>query len=296
LLPHRFAIGCIDRGWIVRNDIIWGKRNAMPEPVTDRFSKKHEYIFFMVKSQKYYFDLDSIRDKVKNESLKKYEYDFIGNKNGIDRTMIGYNEGNKKHLLGEKPQYSVLDKDFRNPIVEVRDLPDHNELRKYLSNARKYKNITIQEIEDIFQNHAPHHWFEKNGSYPTKEDWLKLKDILKFDNSYDEQMTNVELKSGLKENNPKGKNCGDVSDFWDIVTKGSSNKHYATYNDALLKKPILSGCIEGGIVYDPFMGTGSTAEVCIRTKRNYIGSEMSKEYIKIAEERLKPFLNQLTLF
>jgi site-specific DNA-methyltransferase (cytosine-N4-specific) len=37
LLPHRFAIGCIDRGWIVRNDIIWAKRNGMPEPVTDRF-------------------------------------------------------------------------------------------------------------------------------------------------------------------------------------------------------------------------------------------------------------------
>ena len=63
LIPHRFAIGCIDMGWIVRNDIIWAKRNGMPESVTDRFSKKHEYMFFMVKSKKYYFDLDAIRDK-----------------------------------------------------------------------------------------------------------------------------------------------------------------------------------------------------------------------------------------
>lgn len=63
LIPHRFAIGCIDRGWIVRNDIIWAKRNAMPESCQDRFSKKHEYIFFMVKNQRYYFDLDGIRDK-----------------------------------------------------------------------------------------------------------------------------------------------------------------------------------------------------------------------------------------
>lgn len=53
LLPHRFAIGCIDRGWKVRNDIIWAKRNGMPESVTDRFSSKHEYIFLMVKSDKY---------------------------------------------------------------------------------------------------------------------------------------------------------------------------------------------------------------------------------------------------
>ena len=49
--------------WIVRNDVIWAKRNGMPEPVTDRFSKKHEYMFFMVKSEKYYFDLDAVRDK-----------------------------------------------------------------------------------------------------------------------------------------------------------------------------------------------------------------------------------------
>ena len=53
LIPHRFAIGCIDRGWVMRNDIIWAKRNGMPESVTDRFSKKHEYIFFMTKNPKY---------------------------------------------------------------------------------------------------------------------------------------------------------------------------------------------------------------------------------------------------
>jgi len=65
LIPHRFAIGCINRGWIMRNDIVWAKRNAMPEPHNDRFSKKHEYFFLMTKSEKYYFDLDSIRQKSK---------------------------------------------------------------------------------------------------------------------------------------------------------------------------------------------------------------------------------------
>lgn len=66
LIPHRFAIGCIDLGFIIRNDIVWAKRNGMPESVTDRFSKKHEYFFFMTKSEKYYFDLDGIRDKLRN--------------------------------------------------------------------------------------------------------------------------------------------------------------------------------------------------------------------------------------
>jgi DNA modification methylase len=296
LLPHRFAIGCIDRGWIIRNDIIWAKRNGMPESITDRFSKKHEYFFFMVKNQNYYFDLDSVRDKVKFESLKRYEYNFSGNKNGIDRELVGYNEGNKKHLISEKPQYSVLNKDFRNPIVEVRNLPNHNELRKYLSEARKSKGITIQNIEDIFKSQAPHHWFEKNGSYPTKEDWIKLKNILGFDDTYDIKMTEIEIKSGLKQNNPKGKNCGDVSDFWDVPTKPSKENHYAQYSNELIKKPILAGCPENGIIYDPFMGTGSTAIACINSNRNFIGSEMSVEYMKIINKKVMPLLNQVKLF
>ena len=63
LIPHRFAINCIENGWILRNDIVWAKRNAMPEPVKDRFTKKHEYIFLFSKSEKYYFDIDSVRLK-----------------------------------------------------------------------------------------------------------------------------------------------------------------------------------------------------------------------------------------
>lgn len=89
LIPHRFAIGCIDRGWIMRNDIVWAKRNGMPESVTDRFSKKHEYFFFMAKSEKYYFDLEGIKDKLKTETLERYKYDFIGNPEGLDRGQSG---------------------------------------------------------------------------------------------------------------------------------------------------------------------------------------------------------------
>ncbi|MEM9685345.1 MAG: site-specific DNA-methyltransferase [Bacteroidota bacterium] len=69
LIPHRFAIGCIERGWILRNDIIWAKRNGMPESVTDRFSKKHEFLFFMVKQPRYYFDLEAILELKKRESI-----------------------------------------------------------------------------------------------------------------------------------------------------------------------------------------------------------------------------------
>ena len=193
LIPHRFAIGCIDRGWILRNDIIWAKRNGMPESVTDRFTKKHEYIFFFVKSEKYYFDLDAIRDKHKMVSIIRDNY-------------------------GRKTKYA----------------------EGFGSVQRTY------EAGEMC--------------------------------------------------NPLGKNPGDVSDFWDVQTKPSSNNHYASYNTDLIKKPILAGCPEGGIIYDPFMGTGTTAIASLRANRNFIGSEMSTEYIKICENNIKPYLQQSKLF
>jgi DNA modification methylase len=55
LIPFRFAIEMINRGWILRNTLIWHKPNAMPESVLDRFTEDFEYLFFFVKSQQYYF-------------------------------------------------------------------------------------------------------------------------------------------------------------------------------------------------------------------------------------------------
>jgi DNA modification methylase len=194
LIPHRFAIGCIDRGWILRNDIIWAKRNGMPEPVNDRFTKKHEFIFLMVKSKKYYFDLDSIRDKHIWENDKR--------NNG---TRHKYNDGAKS-------------------------LEDN----KVGANAVSF--------------------------------------------------------------NPKGKNPGSVSDFWDVKTKPSSTKHYASYNVELITKPILAGCPENGLIYDPFMGSGTTAIHAIMNNRNFIGSEMSTDYLQIANKRISDILLQQRLF
>lgn len=95
LIPHRFAIGCIERGWIMRNDIIWAKRNGMPESVTDRFSKKHEYFFFMVKSEKYYFDLESIKDRTLTYDNSNRDRDATKLNNTPGRTrMAGLKENN----------------------------------------------------------------------------------------------------------------------------------------------------------------------------------------------------------
>ena len=85
LIPHRVAIGLIEQGWILRNDIVWSKPNAMPESVRDRFSKKFEYIFMLSKTGKYYFDLDAVRLPESQSTKQKIECEIkrINNSNGL---------------------------------------------------------------------------------------------------------------------------------------------------------------------------------------------------------------------
>src|SRR5699024_6082642 len=66
-IPWRVAFALQDDGWILRNDIIWSKPNAMPESVTDRLSNRHEHLFLFSKSRRYWFDLDPIREPVLHE-------------------------------------------------------------------------------------------------------------------------------------------------------------------------------------------------------------------------------------
>jgi DNA modification methylase len=66
-IPWRVAFALQERGWYLRQDIIWAKPNPMPESVTDRCTKSHEYIFLLTKQPKYYFDHEAIKEKAKTE-------------------------------------------------------------------------------------------------------------------------------------------------------------------------------------------------------------------------------------
>lgn len=61
-MPWRVAFALQDAGWILRNHIVWHKPNSMPESVTDRLATRHESLFLFAKSDRYWFDLDAIRE------------------------------------------------------------------------------------------------------------------------------------------------------------------------------------------------------------------------------------------
>jgi len=89
---------------------------------------------------------------------------------------------------------------------------------------------------------------------------------------------------------------GRRTNIWEYpVGKGHSTKdeiafqHPAIFPEALAKDHILSWSNEGDLVYDPFLGSGTTAKMAILTGRNYIGSEISEEYYQISIKRIKPY-------
>ena len=181
MIPFRFAIEMVNRGWILRNTIIWHKRNCMPSSVKDRFTVDFEYLFFFSKKKKYYFE---------------------------------------------------------------------------------------QQLEKTI----------------TRDNVVRDRDTTKLNNT-----PGRTRMGGLKTNNYDMKNKRTI---WTINPKPFKEAHFAVYPEALCETPIKAGCPEAGIVLDPFFGAGTTGLVAIKQNKKFIGIELSEEYIKIAEERLRPHLEQ----
>lgn len=107
--------------------------------------------------------------------------------------------------------------------------------------------------------------------------------ILVFgDNPISRQFTNAKF------------NRGELSNVWNIKRgKKTASNHGAIFPEELIHKILINFTDEGDLIYDPFMGTGTTAAVCLKTNRRFIGSEISEKYCDVIKERLQPLMNNL---
>lgn len=76
------------------------------------------------------------------------------------------------------------------------------------------------------------------------------------------------------------------NNIWRYITSFNGVKHPAPFPEQLAMDHIISWSDEGQIVYDPFMGSGTTAKMAMATNRLFIGSEISREYVDIANKRI----------
>jgi len=133
-MPWRLAFALQDFGWTLRQDIIWHKPNPMPESVTDRCTKSHEYIFLLSKNSKYYFDNESIKEEAisgtdlgllrSKKQAKCNHPSIIKRQNlGIDSKTAGDDMRNKRDVwtVNTKPykgaHFAVYPEELIEPCV-----------------------------------------------------------------------------------------------------------------------------------------------------------------------------------
>jgi DNA modification methylase len=172
-IPWMLAFALRTDGWYLRQDIIWHKPNPMPESVQDRCTKAHEYIFLLSKSQKYYYDIDALKEPV--ESMGK---------------------------------------------------------------PRKFRD---GDASATLRN-------DEGRMYIPREDRNKRS-------------------------------------VWLVPVKPYAGAHFAVFPSDLIEPCILAGAPIGGIVLDPFMGSGTTAQVAQNLGRQYIGCELNPAYMELQNIR-----------
>src|ERR1035437_6833021 len=84
-IPWMLAFALRADGWWLRQDIIWAKPNPMPESVTDRCTKSHEYVFMLSKSANYFYDAAAIAERAVSTSIKKFTDNGIDKQRGHSR-------------------------------------------------------------------------------------------------------------------------------------------------------------------------------------------------------------------
>lgn len=202
-IPWMLAFALRADGWYLRQDIIWAKPNPMPESVTDRCTKSHEYIFLLTKSKTYYFDAEAIAEPVAPATIARLQQN-VEQQNGSD--MPGYT----KKMTAKAPRYGGS---------------------KYTAEPGEF--------------------------YRTKSG-----------NAYE-----------YKERRNK-------RDVWSVATKKLRERHFAAFPEELITPCVLAGCPDGGVVLDPFAGSGTTGIVARRNERGFIGIEINPDYCKMARRRI----------
>lgn len=96
LIPQRTALALQADGWYVRSDIIWAKSNPMPESVTDRPTKAHEYIWMLTKRPNYFWDKEAVKEPISESAKMRNSYPHGGKK-----TLRGVYAVNRRREPGE---------------------------------------------------------------------------------------------------------------------------------------------------------------------------------------------------
>lgn len=252
---ERLIIKMIDQqGWILRNRIIWNKPNGMPSSVEDRFSNKYEPVYMLVKSKKYWFDLDAVRVPHAESSIKRVSQNngnpvFNGNKQrGHPAGQDTLNPNQFCHQLGKNPG-------------DVWTIPTQP-----YSEAH-FATFPTALIEPMIKAACPAEICSVCGM--ARERIVDRKFVPQQDVSEDKGIRGANDQKPL-----------DTSNKWQNTPRGTTTHHTVGWTSC----DCGAGWI-AGTVLDPFAGSGTVGEEARKLNRNAILFELNPEYEPLIRER-----------
>lgn len=250
-IPWRVAFALQQDGWYLRQDIIWVKPNPMPESVTDRCTKSHEYIFLLTKSPKYYYDHEAIKEEASNTGggscFGKISQSDEANKSGQQAERYNRPEYIKRN---RRSVWTITTNPFRG--AHFATFP-----------------------EDLVKPMILAGTSDKGICSDCGKPWVRVVDKVKGEL--------IEVYTGQATKNYESSKAQNPSDTKRRVLESMSSETKTTGWKPICKcnkEPIPA------IVFDPFMGAGTTGLVAKKLGRNYIGIELNQKYIDMANKRI----------
>lgn len=206
----------------------------------------------------------------------------------VGDTYFGSGAGAWNKYIDEEGNITQVQKDRKEKYFTVKPLQP-----KIKQNGKLYQNKQLLLIPSRFAIEMQEQgWLLRDDIIWQKPNRIPASVKDRFNNTYEhifhfvlEKKYHFDLDAvKIPGANGKMKNPGDV---WAINTQPLKGSHTATFPEKLIEPIILCGCPEGGTVFDPFLGTGTTWIVSDRLGRNCIGFEINEEYFTFAQQRFK---------
>lgn len=250
-IPWRIAFALQADGWYLRSDVIWNKSNTMPESVRDRPTKSHEHVFMSSQSKRYFYDKEAI-----SEDTTDKEYRTKGkvrsSRYSIPNMLDGeYRKGGSLHL-----QKGGRLKRNRRSVWSIPTIP-------YA--GPHFATYPPKLIEPCLLSST-----SAKGVCPEcGAQWRRAMEIKSYKAEGRELRPNVVSGQGSAQQSGNYWRPPDKKDLgWEPTCQcGRAD-------------------VIPAVVLDPFLGTGTTAQVAIQHRRDWAGFELSEEYISLARERL----------